>query len=72
MKKKTPAKASKKRAAKENWIAGAIGKPGVLHRALGVPKGTKIPLAKLKAHDTGNSPLAKRARLAETLRKFKH
>lgn len=54
------------------WIAGAIGKAGVLHKALGVPPGKKIPLAKLKAIDKGNSALAKRARLAETLRRLKH
>jgi hypothetical protein len=56
----------------KKWIAGAIGKPGTLHKALGVPKGDKIPLSKLKAHDKGNSRTAKRARLAETLRGFKH
>jgi hypothetical protein len=66
MKKTKSAKSSKK------WIAGAIGKPGTLHKALGVPKGKKIPLSKLKAHDKGNSKLAKRSRLAETLRGFKH
>jgi hypothetical protein len=57
---------------KKNWIVGAIGKPGTLHKELGVPKGTKIPKATLKSHDKGNSALAKRARLAETLRGFKH
>ncbi len=54
------------------WIAGAIGKPGILHKALGVPPGTKFPLSKLKKTDNGNSALAGRARLAETLRGFKH
>lgn len=66
MKKKTSKKKAKK------WIAGAIGKPGALHRQLGVPKGKKIPLAKLKAHDKGSSTTARRARLAETLRGLKH
>jgi hypothetical protein len=56
---------------KKRWIAGAIGKPGTLHKELGVPQGTKIPTSTLKSHDKGNSVLAKRARLAETLRGFK-
>ena len=67
---KSPARA--KRPKIKKWIAGAIGKPGALHAALGVPSDEKIPLRKLKAVDQGNSPLAKRARLAETLRGFKH
>ena len=29
------------------WIAGAIKKPGALHRELGVPQGQKIPAKKL-------------------------
>jgi hypothetical protein len=66
MTKPTRAKKPKK------WIAGATGKPGTLHRQLGVPSDQKIPTAKLKAHDKGNSKLAKRARLAETLRGLKH
>lgn len=56
----------------KEWIAGAIGKPGALHEQLGIKKGTKIPVSTLTAHDKGNSTLAKRARLAETLRGFKH
>jgi len=67
MKTPTPPEAGKKK-----WIAGAIGNPGVLPKALGVPKGKKIPLSKLKAHGKGDSVLAKRARLAGTLRGFKH
>ena len=55
-----------------NWIAGAIGKPGALHRQLHIKPGDKIPLSTLKAHDKGGSTLARRARLAETLRGFKH
>ena len=51
-----------------NWIAGAIKKPGALHKSLGVPKGKKIPMAKIeKAEKSKNPTLAKRARLAETL-----
>ena len=34
--------------AKKNWIADAIKKPGALHEELHVPKGKKIPKAKLE------------------------
>lgn len=54
-----------------NWIKDAIKKPGALHKALGVPKGEKIPEKKLeKAEHSSNPKLAKRARLAETLKRF--
>ena len=53
----------------ENWIAGAIKHPGALHKSLHVPKGEKIPEKKLaKAEHSSNPKLAKRARLAETLK----
>jgi len=53
----------------KNWIQGAIKHPGALHKALGVKKGEKIPAAKLeKATHSKNPTLAKRARLAETLK----
>jgi len=53
------------------WIAGAIGKKGALHKSLGVPAGEKIPEKKLeKAEASKNPKLAKRARLAETLKGF--
>jgi len=52
-----------------NWIAGAIKHPGALHKSLGVPQGEKIPAKKLaKAEHSSNPKLAKRARLAETLK----
>jgi len=55
----------------KNWIAGAIKKPGALHKELGVPKGKKIPEAKLeKAEHSDNPKLRKRANLAETLKKM--
>lgn len=58
--------------AKENWIAGAIKKPGSLRKSLGVKKGEKIPEKKLeKAEKSKNPTTRKRAVLAETLRKFK-
>lgn len=55
-----------------NWIKGAVGKPGALHRELGVPEGEKIPSGKLAAAVSGaDGPLAKkRANLAKTLEGF--
>lgn len=45
--------------------------PGALHRELGVPQGDKIPEKKLeKAAHSDNPKLARRARLAETLKSF--
>lgn len=56
----------------KNWIAGAIKKPGSLRKSLGVKKGQKIPEAKLKkAEHSKNPKTAKRARLAETLKKMR-
>ena len=57
--------------AKKNWIAGAIGKPGALHKDLGVPAGKKIPEKKLEAAENKPGVVGKRARLAETLKGFK-
>ncbi|CAB5219861.1 hypothetical protein UFOVP237_17 [uncultured Caudovirales phage] len=55
-----------------NWIKGAIKHPGALHRELGIPEGKKIPAGKLaKATHSSNPTLAKRARLAQTLKGFK-
>jgi hypothetical protein len=57
--------------AKEHWIQGAIKHPGALHKALHVKKGEKIPESKLKkAEHSKNPKTAKRARLAETLKKM--
>lgn len=54
-----------------NWIAGAIKHKGALHKALGVPEGQKIPASKIeKATHSSNPKLAKRARLAQTLKSF--
>jgi hypothetical protein len=52
----------------KNWIAGAIKHPGALHKELGVPKGQKIPAAKLAAAAKKPGTEGKRARLAETLK----
>ena len=52
------------------WIKEAIGKPGSLHRQLGVPMGKKIPAGKLRVASHKGGKLGKRARLAQTLRSF--
>jgi len=53
----------------EKWISGAIKHKGALHKELKVPEGKKIPEKKLeKAEHSKNPTLAKRARLAETLK----
>lgn len=54
------------------FIAGAIKHPGALHRELGVPQGQKIPAAKIaKAAHSDDPTLARRARLAQTLKKLR-
>lgn len=58
--------------AKKNWIQKAIKHPGALHKQLGVPQGEKISASKLLSAEKKGGLLAKRARLALTLRKMKH
>src|SRR5262245_56721080 len=54
------------------WMAGAVKKPGALHRSLGVPQGEKIPAGKIeKASHSDNPTLRKRANLAKTFAKFR-
>jgi hypothetical protein len=65
-------KKSKEKKHEKNWIAGAIKKPGALHRELGVKKGEKIPTKKLAAAAKKGGLEGKRARLAETLKSFHH
>lgn len=56
----------------ENWIQGAIKKPGALRKSLSVKAGQKIPEKKLeKAANSKNPTTKKRAVLAETLRKMR-
>jgi hypothetical protein len=55
----------------KNWIAGAIKKPGALHKEMGVPEGKKIPAKKLAAAAKKGGKMGQRARLAETLKGFK-
>ena len=54
----------------KNWIQGAIKKPGALRKSLGIKKGKKIPLKKLKAASNKGGKLGQRARLAITLRRL--
>jgi hypothetical protein len=54
----------------ENWIKGAISKPGALRKTLGAKPGQPIPAKKLAAAAKGSGVTAKRARLAQTLRKL--
>lgn len=55
----------------ENWIKGAIKKPGALHKELGVPEGKKIPAKKLAKAAKAGGKEGQRARLAETLKGMK-
>lgn len=56
---------------KKRWISEAIKHPGALRKTLKVKKGEKIPESKLKkAEHSKNPTTAKRARLAETLKKM--
>jgi hypothetical protein len=54
-----------------NFIAGAIKKPGQLHRDLGVPQGQKIPADKLAAAAARGGKVGQRARFAQTLKKLR-
>ncbi len=56
----------------EKWIQNAIKKPGSLRKELGVKEGKKIPEKKLESAAKKPGKEGKRARLAETLRSFKH
>lgn len=55
----------------KNFIKGAIKHPGALHEQLGVPKGKKIPAGRLAAAAKKGGTLGRRARLAQTLGKFR-
>lgn len=55
----------------KNWIAGAIKKPGQLHKDLGVPQGKKIPASKLAAAAKKKGKVGQRARFAQTLKGMK-
>jgi len=54
-----------------NWIQDAIKKPGSLRKTLHEKKGENIPESKLKKAEKSKNPkTAKRAHLAETLKKM--
>lgn len=56
----------------KNWIAKATQSKGALHRALGVPQGTKIPAKKLSSASRSSSPtIRKEVTLAKTLKKLR-
>lgn len=67
-------KAKKMKARKhgKNWIAGAIEKPGALHRELGVKPSGKIPAKALVKAAKKGGLMGKRARLAQTLKGLNH
>ena len=58
--------------AKGGWVKDAIKKPGALHRDLGIPEGKKIPVDVLNAAAKKPGKVGQRARLAKTMRGFKH
>jgi hypothetical protein len=55
----------------KKWIAGAIKRPGQLHRDLGVPQGQKIPHAKMVSAAKRGGKVGMRAKLAETFAKIR-
>lgn len=52
------------------WIQQATKKKGALHRHLGIPEGTKIPLERLEAAAKVPGVIGSEARLALTLEKM--
>lgn len=56
--------------ADKKWIQTAIKKPGQLHKDLGIPKGEKIPIEKLKVAAKKTGKVGQRARMALNLRKI--
>lgn len=56
----------------KHWMESAVKHPGALHKDLGVPQGKKIPEKKIEAAENSSDPtVARRARLAETFKKFR-
>ena len=55
----------------DKWIQKAGLKKGALHRALGIPEGSKIPYGRLVAAARKKGKLGRMARLAMTLGKLK-
>lgn len=65
-----PTSSGKMRKSK-NWIAGAIKKPGQLHKDLGVKQGEKIPESKVEAAAEKGGKIGQRARFAMTMKGLK-
>jgi hypothetical protein len=65
------ATAKKGGAVKNNFIQEAIKKPGALRASMGVKKGEKILAKKLAVAAKKPGKMGQRARLAQTLSKFK-
>jgi len=55
----------------KKWIQSAIKKPGALRRTLGIKKGAKIPVLRLRSAAKQKGKTGQRARLALKLRSFK-
>ena len=55
----------------KNWIAGAIKKPGALHKQLGIKQGKNIPTSTLAKAAKSPGKLGQRARLAQTFAKMR-
>jgi hypothetical protein len=58
-------------ATKDNWIQGAIKKPGALKKSLGINPKNPIPPKKLANAAKKPGKMGQRARLAETLKGMK-
>ncbi len=56
----------------DKWISDAIKNPGSLRSELHAKPGKNIPEKTLKKAEHAGGKLGKRARLAETLKGFKH
>jgi len=54
----------------KHWIQNAVGKPGALHKELGVKPGQKIPHKELEHAAKAKGKEGERARLALTLSKM--
>lgn len=54
-----------------HFMSKAVKHPGALHKALGVPKGEKIPPAKIAAAKNKGGHLGKMANLASVFAKFR-
>jgi len=57
--------------AKTNWIKGAIGQKGGLHKSLGVPMGQRIPKAMIRKAAQAGGKKGRQARLAMTLSRLR-